>query len=116
MNSNWGSDFRYSLGFTLSGAGNRIAAIQWGGPAYEAGIGAGWDLIAVGDSVATAEVLRDAVTAAKSGDAPIRLILRQGQRIRSVDLAYTGGLRYPRLERVEGTRDRIGDIMTARRR
>ncbi|MGV3577626.1 M61 family metallopeptidase [Brevundimonas sp.] len=115
MSSNWGSDFRYSLGFTLSSAG-RIGAIQWGGPAYEAGIGAGWDLIAVGDRVANAEVLRAAVTAAKSGDAPVRLILRQGQRIRTVELNYTGGLRYPRLERIEGTRDRIGDIMTARSR
>ncbi|MBD3763007.1 MAG: hypothetical protein IE929_19920, partial [Rhizorhabdus sp.] len=47
---------------------------------------------------------------------PIRLILKNGQRIRTLDLTYTGGLRYPRLERVEGTRDRIGDIMTPRRR
>ena len=116
VNGNWGSDFRYSLGFTLSGANNRIGAIQWGGPAFEADIGAGWDLIAVGDRVASADVLRDAVTAAKSGDAPIRLILRQGERIRTVELNYTGGLRYPRLERIEGTRDRIGDILTARRR
>ncbi len=61
-------------------------------------------------------MLRDAVTAAKTGDAPIRLILKNGQRIRTVDLAYTGGLRYPRLERIEGTPDRIGDILTARRR
>ncbi len=116
VNTNWGSDFRYSLGFALSGPTQRIGAIQWGGPAFEAGIGAGWDLIAVGDRVATPEVLREAVTAAKTGDAPIRLILKNGQRIRTVDLAYTGGLRYPRLERIEGTPDRIGDILTARRR
>ncbi len=116
VQSTWGSDFRYSLGFTLSGATQRIGAIQWGGPAFEAGIGAGWDLIAVGDRVATPEVLREAVTAAKSGDAPLRLILKNGQRIRTVELAYTGGLRYPRLERIAGTPDRIGDILTARRR
>ncbi|MBJ7486707.1 MAG: peptidase M61, partial [Brevundimonas sp.] len=116
MSSNWGSDFRYSLGFSLAGPTQRISAIQWGGPAFEAGIGAGWDLIAVGDRVATPEVLREAVTAAKSGQAPIRLILKNGQRIRTVDLSYTGGLRYPRLERIEGTRDRIGEIMTARGR
>lgn len=115
MWGSWGSDFRYSLGFTLSGATQRIAGIQWGSPIFDAGIGAGWDLIAVGDLVATPEVLRNAVTAAKSGDAPIRLILRQGQRIRTVELNYTGGLRYPRLERIEGARDRIGDILTARR-
>ena len=116
VHSNWGSDFRYSLGFTLTGPTQRISAIQWGGPAFEAGIGVGWDLIAVGDRVASAEVLREAVTAAKSGEAPIRLILKNGQRIRTLDLSYTGGLRYPRLERIEGTRDRIGEIMTARGR
>ena len=116
VNGNWGSDFRYSLGFSLSGANNRLAGIQWGSPAYEAGIGAGWDLIAVGDRVATPEVLRNAVTAAKSGEAPIRLILRNGQRIRTIDLAYTGGLRYPRLERIAGTPDRLGDILAPRRR
>jgi len=116
VHANWGSDFRWSLGFNLSGPTQRIGAIQWGGPAYEAGIGAGWDLIGVGDRVATPEVLREAVTAAKTGEAPIRLILRNGQRIRTLDLSYTGGLRYPRLERIEGTRDRLGDIMTARRR
>jgi predicted metalloprotease with PDZ domain len=116
MHSNWGSDFRYSLGFMLAGPTNRIVGVQWGGPLYEAGIGAGWELIAVGDRVASAEGLREAVTAAKSGEAPIRLILKNGQRIRTVDLNYTGGLRYPRLEPIDGARDRIGDIMTARRR
>ncbi|WP_426039597.1 M61 family metallopeptidase [Brevundimonas sp. DC300-4] len=116
MSSNWGSDFRYSLGFSLAGPTQRLSAIQWGGPAFEAGIGAGWDLIAVGDRVATPEVLREAVTAAKTSEAPIRLILKNGQRIRTIDLVFTGGLRYPRLERIEGTRDRIGDIMTARGR
>ncbi len=116
MWGSWGSDFRYSLGFTLTGANQRISGIQWGGPAFEAGIGVGWDLIAVGDRVATPEALRNAVAAAKSGDAPIRLILRQGQRIRTVELNYTGGMRYPRLERIEGTRDRIGDILSARSR
>jgi len=116
VNANWGSDFRYSLGFTLSGTTQRIGAIQWDGLAYQAGIGAGWDLIAVGDRAATPEILREAVTAAKTGEGPIRLTLKSGNRIRTVDLGYTGGLRYPRLERIEGTRDRLGAILTARRR
>lgn len=116
MWSAWGSDFRYSLGFTLSGANNRIGAIQWGSPIFEAGVGAGWDLIAVGDRVATPEVLRTAVTEARTSPGPLRLILRQGQRIRTVELTYADGLRYPRLERIEGTPDRLGDILTARRR
>jgi predicted metalloprotease with PDZ domain len=116
MNPNWGSDFQYSLGFSLQGPNNRIGAIRWGGPIYTAGIGAGWDLIAVGDTAATPEVLRDAVTAAKEGTAPIRLTLKSGARIRTLDLLWTEGLRYPRLERIEGSPDRLADILTPRRR
>ncbi|MBU1347022.1 MAG: peptidase M61 [Alphaproteobacteria bacterium] len=115
LSSSWGSDFRYSLGFALAGPTNRIVGIQWGSPIFEAGIGTGWELFAVGDKVASAEALRDAVTAAKDGT-PIHLILKNGDRIRTLDLDYTGGLRYPRLERIEGTRDRIGEILAARRR
>ena len=58
----------------------------------------------------------EAVTAAKSGTTPITLIIRNGDRFRTVSFDYRGGLRYPRLERIEGTPDRLGDILTARRR
>jgi len=115
VQTGWANDFQYSLGFTL-GANNRIGGVRWGGPAYEAGLGAGWDLIAVGDRAASAEVLRQAVTAAKGGSDPIVLILKNGDRFRTQSFAWHDGLRYPRLERIEGTPDRLGDILTARRR
>ncbi|MES2834865.1 MAG: peptidase M61 [Pseudomonadota bacterium] len=112
----WGNDFQYSLGFTLSGATNRISGVRWGSPAYEADIGAGWDVVAVNDRAASAEVLRDAVTAAKGTSETIRLLIRNGDAFRTVVFDYHDGLRYPRLERIPGTRDRIGDILTPRRR
>jgi len=117
VQSGWATDFQYSLGFTLTGTtAYRISNVAWDSPIYAAGIGAGWDLIAVNDTAATPEVLRDAVTAAKGGEIPITLIVKNGNRFRTVTLDYHGGLRYPRLERVEGTPDRLGDILTARRR
>ncbi|MFN4092328.1 MAG: M61 family metallopeptidase [Brevundimonas sp.] len=116
IQSGWSNDFQYSLGFTLSGATNRISGVRWGSPAYEADIGAGWDVVAVNDRAASAEVLRDAVTAAKGTTETIRLLIRNGDTFRTVVFDYHGGLRYPRLERIEGTRDRIGDILTPRRR
>ena len=48
--------------------------------------------------------------------ATITLLIRNGDRFRTVVFDYHGGLRYPRLERIEGTRDRIGDILSPRRR
>lgn len=115
MMSGWGSDFQYSLGFNLNSA-NRITGVQWGGLAFQQGLGAGWDLVAVGDRVASAEALRDAITAAKGGTDPITLVVRRGDEFRTLSFDYHGGLRYPRLERIEGTRDRLADIFAPRRR
>ncbi|MGH7027947.1 M61 family metallopeptidase [Brevundimonas sp.] len=115
IQSGWANDFQYSLGFTLSST-NKLTGVRWGGRAFEADIGPGWDLVAVNDRAASPEVLRDAVTAAKGTDAPISLLLKNGDRYRTVAFDYHDGLRYPRLERIEGTPDRLGDILTPRRR
>ena len=116
VQSGWANDFQYSLGFTLTGTTNRLSNIRWGSPAFEAGVGAGWDLVAVNDVAATPERLRDAVTAAKGTETPVTLLLKSGDRFRTVALPYHGGLRYPRLERIEGTPDRLGAILAARAR
>ncbi|MFK4057272.1 M61 family metallopeptidase [Brevundimonas sp. NPDC046655] len=115
IQSGWATDFQYSLGFTLSSS-NKLTGIRWGGRAFEADIGPGWELVAVNDRAASAEVLRDAVTAAKGTDKPIGLLLKNGDRYRTVAFDYHDGLRYPRLERIPGAPDRIGDILSPRRR
>ena len=115
LQGGWATDFQYSLGFTL-GATNRIGGVRWGSPAFEQGLGAGWELIAVGDRVASAEVLRDAVTAAKTGTDPVILVVKRGDEFRTLSFAWHDGLRYPRLVRIEGTRDRLADIFAPRRR
>ncbi|QTC92434.1 M61 family metallopeptidase [Brevundimonas goettingensis] len=114
--SGWATDFQYSLGFTLSGPTNRLSNIRWGSPAFNAPLGAGWDLIAVNEVAATPEVLRDAVTAAKTSTDPIVLLLKNGSRYRTVSFDYHEGLRYPRLARTEGAPDRLADIWAPRRR
>lgn len=115
IQSGWATDFQYSLGFTL-GSNNRITGVRWGGPAFEQGVGAGWDLVAVNDRTASAEALRNAVTAAKGGSEPIRLVIKRGDEFRTLSFDYHDGLRYPRLERIAGAPDRLGDIFTPRRR
>ena len=115
IQTGWASDFRYSLGFTL-GSNNSINGVRWGSPAFDAGLGAGWELVAVGDRTASAQALRDAVTAARSGGVPVAVTVRNGDRVRTLNLDYHDGLRYPRLERIEGTPDRLGDILAPRRR
>jgi hypothetical protein len=56
--------------------------------------------------------LKAAIKDAKDGK-PIRLLVRKGSVLRTIALDYRGGLRYPRLERVAGTRDRLEAIFAA---
>jgi predicted metalloprotease with PDZ domain len=109
------NDFAYSLGFVTSGD-NTIGSVQWNSPAFQQGLAIGMQIIAVNGVSASASNLAAAVTAAKGTDAPIELIVRDGQRYRTVAFDYHDGLKYPHLERIEGTPDRIGDLFTPRRR
>jgi predicted metalloprotease with PDZ domain len=86
------------------------------GPAYKAGLIAGAKLVAVNGLAFDADRLKAAVTAAKGGGPAVELIVQDGERFRTLRIPYDGGLRYPRLERIPGTPDRLGEILTARTR
>jgi len=107
------SDFMYSIGVMLNGGD--ITQVQWDGPAFNAGITIGTTILAVNGESFSAETLRRAITSAKDGATPITLMLKNGDRYRTIDIAYHGGLRYPRFERIPGTPDRLGDILAPRR-
>jgi len=109
------NDFTYSLGFMMNKS-NKITSVLWGGPAFEQGLTSGWEVVAVGGRAASADALKEAVTAAKGAPAPIELILKNGDVFKTVRFDYHDGLRYPHLERIEGTPDRLGDILSPRRR
>ncbi|QBQ47651.1 M61 family metallopeptidase [Brevundimonas naejangsanensis] len=109
------NDFTYSLGFMMNKA-NKITSVLWGGPAFEQGLTSGWEVVAVGGRAASADVLKEAVTAAKGSPEPIELILKNGDVFKTVRFDYHDGLRYPHLERIEGTPDRLGEILAPRRR
>ena len=108
-------DFQYSLGLSLNTA-NRVTGVRWGSPAFEAGLTSGWEVVAVNGRAASATVLSEAITASKDNTTPIQIMLKRGDRFRTIDFDYHGGLRYPHLERIEGTPDRLGDILSPRRR
>jgi len=109
------NDFTYSLGFMMNKA-NKITSVLWGGPAFGQGLTSGWEVVAVGGRAASADALKEAVTAAKGSPEPIELILKNGDVFKTVRFDYHDGLRYPHLERIEGTPDRLGDILSPKRR
>ena len=107
------TDLTYSIGLTVGRDGD-LTGVQWEGPAFKAGLTVGTRLIAVNGLAYDADRLKAVVAATKGGAAPLELIVRTGERYRAVKLAYVGGHRYPRLERIAGAPDRLGDILTAK--
>jgi predicted metalloprotease with PDZ domain len=101
------ADLSFSLGMSL-GADGTVRRVVWGGPTFVAGMAPGNKIEAVnGLALEGAEVLTDAVAA----KGPILLLLRDGERVRTVTIDYRGGLRYPHLERVAGVEDRLDEIL-----
>lgn len=104
------ANFQYSLGFSV-GSDGRIVAIVWDGPGFKAGLSGNTTLLAVNGRAYKPELLRAAVTAATKDAKPIDLLVKRGNDYRTVSLDYHGGLKYPRLERIDGTPDRLQAIL-----
>ena len=107
-------DYTYSLGFTVTRDGS-LGDVQWDGPAFRAGLMPGVQVVAVNGTVYEADDLKAAITAAKTGKAPIDLLIRDGKRYRTVSIDYHDGLRYPRLERDSSVPARLDDILAPRK-
>jgi predicted metalloprotease with PDZ domain len=104
-------DLTYSLGFTVAQDG-AIRNVVWDGIGFRAGLAANTTIMAVNDRVYKPELLKAAIKNAKDGQ-PIRLLVRKGNVLRTISLDYRDGLRYPRLERIPGTKDRLEAIFAA---
>ena len=85
--------------------------VWWDSPAFKAGITPDMQLQAVNDQKYMAAGLREAILAAEKNKAPIKLLLKRGDDFVTVSLDYHGGMRYPHLERVESTPDRLDAIL-----
>lgn len=107
-------DFTYSLGFAVSALTGQLTEVRWGGPAYEAGLTMGTALIAVNGREYRAERLKTAIALAKLNKQPVELLVRNLDRYRTVRIAYFEGLKYPQLQRIEKSPDRVGAILKPR--
>ena len=68
-------------------------------------------LVAQNGTAYSATALKQAIISAESSKEPIHLIVKRGREIKNIDIDYHDGLRYPNLERVEGTPDRLDEIL-----
>lgn len=94
-------DLRFSLGMTLDKEGT-VTAVVWDGPAWRAGI------------VAGAKVLKTAIVATRDGG-KLDLQVARGATTQELSVAWSGGPRYPHLERVPGGAALLDDILAPRR-
>jgi len=108
------ADHTYSIGLVAAAGDGRITDVRWNGPAFEAGLAPGMRLVAVGGKAFTPDRLREAVAATAKGTQLV-LLVRSGDDYRNVRIGYAGGLRYPHLVRIDGTKDRLGEILAPRR-
>jgi len=107
------SDFTFSLGFAV-GRENKLSDVLWGGRAEAAGLAVGTQLIAVNGEAYEKDRLMAMITAAKTDNAPLEFIVKDGNRYSTVRIDYHDGLRYPHLTRDEHTPARLDEILAPR--
>lgn len=107
------SDFLFSLGISVEKDAD-LAEVVWGSPAFKAGLSKGDTLVAVNGLAYKSERLKAAVKLAQDEQKPIELLLKNLDHYRTVKISYTGGLRYPTLLPIEGKKDRLTTIFSAK--
>ncbi len=87
--------------------------MAWDGPAFHAGLVPGGTILAVDGTTYDADALKAAIMTAKTTGV-VDLVVKSEGGVASVRIVYDGGLRYPHLERIPGTPDRVGQIFSPR--
>ena len=103
------TDLTYSAGFAVSSKGD-ISDVRWDGPAFNAGLSPGMHIVAVNNKEFSGDVLKDAVTDAKTNKAPIELLVKNFDQYKTIKVDYHEGLKYPHLERDKSKPDWLGEL------
>jgi len=111
-----GLSLNHSLGIGIAADG-RVTSVRWDSPAFNAALVTGTKILAVNGTTYDADVMKAAITAAKSSDKPITLITQRGEKVQTVTIDYHDGLRYPWLEKATQGKEPAGfDLLLAPRR
>ncbi|MBV8373372.1 MAG: M61 family peptidase [Candidatus Eremiobacteraeota bacterium] len=99
----------YSYGSNLSSKGT-VRDVRPDSAAWKAGLAPGMTILAVNNQEYSPDVLEYALKRAEHSTAPIALIVKQTGWYQTLWLNYHDGLRYPHLERIDGTPDMLAAI------
>src|SRR5438477_11187540 len=92
----------------------RLTDVLWEGLAYQKGLTIGTQIVAVDGSAYRADRLKDSIREAHNSGGSIELLVKNGDRYRTIKMDYHDGLRYPRLERTSNVPARLDQILTPR--
>lgn len=104
--------FGTSVGFSVAKDGT-LAHVWWDSPAFKAGMTSGMQITAINGTAFKLELLRETLLKAEKDSAAIQFLVKRDGHFETIQIDYHGGLRYPKLERVNGAPDRLGAILTA---
>ena len=103
----------YSIGLRIGDDGTVTDSIV-GSPAYDAGISSGMKVIGINGRLYTHDRLEDAIKASPDSQQPISITVINDDYIRTYNINYHGGPRYPHLERYPGRPDYLDDLIGPR--
>ena len=83
----------------MIGREGAVSSVMWDGPAFKAGLIPGDALTAVNGEAYSPEIVHAALKEGRGKGGGLDLLVKSGDRFRTVHVAYDGGLRYPHLER-----------------
>ena len=104
------TDLSHSLGLAVSDKGI-INSVIWGGPAFKAGLKSGLTISAINGKAYSADALKQSVEEGFGNDKPIEIFAKDGDKYTNFMVDYSGGLRYPALEKInngEGAHNEAG--------
>ncbi|MBU0557795.1 MAG: PDZ domain-containing protein [Alphaproteobacteria bacterium] len=90
-----------------------VRTVVWDSPAFKAAMAVGDTITAVGDTEFSADAFRDGVRATAQ-QRPLTVTVRRDKRYRTITLDYSGGLRYPRLEKSQEGPTSLDRLLSAR--
>ena len=108
------TDLADSIGVAVNDKDGTLGVVYWESPAFKAGLVEGTQVVAVNGRAYSGAALKEAIQAARGEQPPLELIVKNGERYRTVAIDYHGGLRFAHLERDGTGPARLDEILAPR--
>jgi predicted metalloprotease with PDZ domain len=92
-----------------------VDAVIWDSPAFRAGMTSGDQIVAVGGIEYSRARFLEGLGATSSAKTPLQLIVKQRRRFTTITLDYSGGIRYPRLQKTGEGETSLDRLLKPRR-